>query len=154
MKLAFGYFWLTGALYAAAGVAPQGLRCEYRANPLGIDVTDPRLSWILTAANSKARGLGQTAYRILAASSENALRANNGDLWDTGKVASAEQIHVVYRGKALSSGAAAFWKVQVWDQDGQASDWSAPAQWSMGLLQAEDWKGKWIGRDEAPDYRD
>jgi alpha-L-rhamnosidase len=154
MKQAFIYFWLTGALYAAAGILPRGLRCEYRVNPMGIDVTDPRLSWILAAANSKARGLSQKAYRILAASSENALRANNGDLWDTGKVASAESIHVVYRGKELTSGAAAFWKVQVWDQEGQASVWSAPAKWSMGLLQAEDWKGKWIGRDEAKDYRD
>lgn len=154
MKHAFIYVWLTGALYAAAGIVPQGLRCEYRVNPVGIDVTDPRLSWILAAANPKARGLSQKAYRILAASSENALRANDGDLWDTGKVDSAESIHVVYRGKALTSAAAAFWKVQVWDQDGQASDWSEPGQWSMGLLAGEDWKGKWIGRDEAQDYRD
>jgi len=63
---------------------------------------------------------------------------------------------VVYRGKPLTSGAAAFWKVQVWDQAGQPSDWSAPAQWSMGLLRPADWQAKWIGRDEpgaAVDHR-
>ena len=45
-------------------------------------------------------------------------------------------------GKPLNSGAAAFWKVQVWDQDGQPSEWSAPAQWSMGLLRAGGLEGQ------------
>ena len=154
MKRAFLYLWLTAALYAAAGVQSQQLRCEYRVNPAGIDVSDPRLSWVLAPVNSKVRGLGQTAYRILAASTETGLRANTGDLWDTGKVESGESIHVVYRGKPLVSGAPVFWKVQVWDQNSQASDWSAPAQWSMGLPLAADWLGKWIGRDEPAGYRD
>ncbi|MEO8373241.1 MAG: family 78 glycoside hydrolase catalytic domain, partial [Candidatus Solibacter sp.] len=47
-----------------------------------------------------------------------------------------------------------WWKVQVWDQDGQPSDWSVPAQWSMGLLHPSDWQGKWIGRDEPGVYKD
>ena len=59
---------ITTAMYAAS-VHPQQLRCEYRANPQGIDVTEPRLSWILAAAQAKDRGLRQTAYRILVASS-------------------------------------------------------------------------------------
>jgi len=37
------------------------LRCEYLANPLGIDETEPRLGWIVT---SEARGQRQTAYQI------------------------------------------------------------------------------------------
>ena len=122
-------------------------------NPLGIDTAEPRLSWILTPVNPKARALRQTAYRILVASSDANLRTNSGDLWDTGRVASAESIQIAYRGKPLASGAAAFWKVQVWDQDGQPSDWSAPANWSMGLA-PEDWRGAWIGRDEQGVYSD
>jgi alpha-L-rhamnosidase len=144
----------SGTLYGAPSLRPQQLRCEYRVNPQGIDVTDPRLSWVLTAVNPKLRGLSQTAYRIVAASTEAGLRANAGDLWDTGKVASSESVHVAYAGKALTTRATAYWKVQVWDQDGQAGEWSAPAQWSMGLLRAEDWKGRWIGRDEAGIYKD
>jgi len=154
MTRAFLYLWLTGVLFGSAGVRPQQLRCEYRVNPVGIDVTDPRLSWVLSPVDPKARGLGQKAYRVLAASSEAALRANTGDLWDTGRVQSSDSIQVAYRGKPLVSGAAVFWKVQVWDQDGQASDWSAPAQWSMGLLQPLDWQGRWIGLDEPTGYRD
>jgi alpha-L-rhamnosidase len=143
-----------GAMAAAPSIRPQQLRCEYRVNPAGIDATEPRLSWVLTPVSAKARGLRQTAYRILVASSEANLRANTGDLWDTGRIASADSIQVPYHGKPLTSGMAAFWKVQVWDQDQQASDWSAPAQWSMGLLHTEDWHAAWIGRDEAGVYRD
>ena len=140
---------ITTTLYAAASVQPQQLRCEYRANPQGIDVVEPRLSWILTPANPQARALRQTAYRVLVSTSERALEAGAGDLWDSGKVPSGQSIHVVYRGRPLTSSVAAFWKVQVWDQDGQASEWSQPARWSMGLLRPEDWQGKWIGREES-----
>jgi alpha-L-rhamnosidase len=142
----------------AAAIHPRQLRLEYRENPLGIDVAAPRFSWLVTSNDAKARGLRQTAYRILVASSERALRAGSGDLWDSGKVVSSDSAQIVYAGKPLVSRAAAFWKVQVWDQRGKASEWSAPAEWSMGLLQPEDWQAKWIGRDEpagseAPDRR-
>jgi len=148
MKHTLVLILLAPTLFGAAAIRPQQLRSEYRANPQGIDVTDPRLSWVLTATDPKARGLRQTAYRVNVASTERALRANTGDLWDTGKVASDQSAHVVYRGKPLTSGAAAFWKVQVWDQNGHSSGWSAPAEWSMGLLHPQDWQAQWIGRDE------
>jgi alpha-L-rhamnosidase len=139
---------LAGLPAMAAAIHPQQLRLEYRDNPLGIDVAAPRLSWLAAPADPKARGLRQTAYRILVASSDRALRSDSGDLWDSGKVVSADSAQIVYAGKPLASAAAAFWKVQVWDQRGQASEWSEPAQWSMGLLRAADWQAKWIGRDE------
>src|SRR5260370_3252768 len=103
MKRAALLFLLAGSLFGAPSVRPQQLRCEYRVNPQGIDVTDPRLSWILRPVNAKVRGLTQSAYRILVASSEAALLGNGGDLWDSGKIASAESIHVVYHGKPLHS---------------------------------------------------
>ena len=150
--------FLAGVPLIAAAIHPRQLRLEYRDNPLGIDVAAPRFSWLAAPANAKARGLRQTAYRILVGSSESALRAGSGDLWDSGRVASADSAQIVYAGKPLVSRAAAFWKVQVWDQRGKASEWSSPAEWSMGLLQPEDWQAKWIGRDEpagseAPDRR-
>lgn len=41
-----------------------------------------------------------------------------------------------------------FWKVKVWTNTGD-TEWSSPAFWSMGLLNAADWKGRWIGMDHA-----
>ncbi len=134
----------------AASMKPGNLRCEYLRNPLGIDAALPRLSWQLQSDDPAARGERQTAYRILVASSEKTLGADQGDLWDTGKVASDQSQLVRYRGRTLASRQACWWKVQVWDQDGKASDWSQPAEWSMGLLAPEDWQAKWIGYDEPP----
>lgn len=87
------------------------------------------------------------AYRILCASSEEILSEGKGDLWDTGKVASDESIHIVYEGKPLPSRQRVWWKVQVWDKEGEKSDWSEVSYWEMGLLEENDWQAKWIGAD-------
>ncbi|PYT31517.1 MAG: hypothetical protein DMG57_04900, partial [Acidobacteria bacterium] len=137
----------------ASSIRPVDLRCEYLSNPLGIDVARPRLSWVLESAGSADRGLKQSAYRILVASSEEALRAATGDLWDSGKVASDQSTQVVYGGKMLGSGRRAVWKLEVWDQAGESSGWSGPAVWSMGLLKPEDWKARWIGLEQTELYK-
>jgi len=118
------------------------LRCEYAVNPLGIDSARPRMSWAL---KSQKRGVRQTAYRILVASSDANLKENRGDLWDSGRVDSSQSTHVPYAGKPLGSRMRCFWKVRVWDEAGVAADWSEPAWWEMGLLQPSDWQAQWIG---------
>ena len=77
------------------------LRCEYLADPLGIDVTKPRLGWVIEEREqmSDVRGQRQTAYQVLVASSEELLAKDHGDLWDTGKVESDQSIQVEYAGK-------------------------------------------------------
>jgi alpha-L-rhamnosidase len=137
------------AVEAQGVLRPVDLRCEYRTNPLGLDTLAPRLSWKLAAADPAARGLGQSAYQVLVASSEALLLRNQGDLWDSGKVDGDRSIQVPYGGKALSSGELVWWKVRVWDNDAKPSAWSDPARWSMGLLAASDWQGKWIGLDSG-----
>jgi alpha-L-rhamnosidase len=130
----------------SASLAVDGLRCEYRTNPVGLDVTAPRLSWTLS---SERRGERQTAYQILVASSPDRLASDQGNLWDTGKVRSDQTLHVVYGGKALPSRMRVWWKVRVWDREGQPSAWSASAQWVMGLLERSDWQAKWITDPES-----
>lgn len=133
-----------------ASIKPAYLRCEYRVNPLGVDVPQPRLSWVLESAPPDERGQRQTAYQILVASSEENLRADRGDLWDSGKVASDQTAHIVYAGRPLKSGQECWWKVRAWDGDGRASAWSEPARWTMGLLEPGEWQAKWIGYDAPP----
>ena len=146
---------LTGLILAVLLLAPlaslhatgvANLRCEYQDNPLGIDVAKPRLSWVIADSKSEiSRGLKQTAYQVLVASSEEQLKRNVGDLWDSQKVSSDQSVLVEYGGKQLASRMACHWKVRVWDQDGKVSAWSADARWTMGLLTPEDWNAKWIG---------
>ncbi len=121
---------------------PSNLRCEYLSNPLGIDVRQPRFYWVL---NHTERGEKQSAYQILIATHPELLNQDKGDQWDSGKVASEESVQMVYGGKALDSGRAYYWKVRYWDKEGRPSPYSAPAQFEMGLLGREEWKGQWIG---------
>jgi alpha-L-rhamnosidase len=132
---------------ARAELEAEHLRCEYRKNPQGIDEAQPRLSWQLDA--DEARGVRQSAYHVLVASSASLLKKGVGDLWDSGKVASDQSTQVAYAGKPLGSRQACFWSVRVTGADGQESAWSEPASWTMGLLQPSDWKGLWIGKDEV-----
>jgi hypothetical protein len=133
---------LSGAARAAAGgLHPAGLRCEFSVDPLGIDVPKPRLSWILS---SDDRGRRQSAWQVLVASSAEALDADRGDLWDSGRIASDQTTGIRYSGIALSSSQRVVWKVRAWGGNGLATPWSAPATWTMGLLVAGDWKADWI----------
>lgn len=117
------------------------LTCEYRSNPLGIDVTTPRLSWKL---RSPWRGQKQTAYQILVATDKDLLAENRANLWNTGKTASDQSIHIRYAGQLLSSRVRCHWKVRVWDKDDKPSAFSEIATWEMGLLGSKDWQAKWL----------
>ncbi|MEM2704395.1 MAG: alpha-L-rhamnosidase N-terminal domain-containing protein, partial [Candidatus Bathyarchaeia archaeon] len=120
---------------------PIELFCEYCVDPIGIDVSKPRFSWMLT---HHERGRRQSAYQILVASSEENLAKDFGDMWDSGKVDSSQSVNVEYAGKPLESGKVYYWKVRWWDDKGQVSSWSRTARFEMGLLKPEDWKAKWI----------
>jgi alpha-L-rhamnosidase len=133
------------SLAAEPVLYPVDLRCEYLKDPLGIDRTQPRLSWKLEAAPPAGRSLKQTAFQIQVAASVEALGAGKPGLWDSGKVDSDRSALVTYAGKPLESRRRCWWKVRIWDQNGTASAWSQPAMWSMGLLQPGDWEAKWIG---------
>ena len=125
----------------AADLRVEGLRTEYKENPLGIDAREPRLSWRIA---STARGVVQTAYRVRVAGSAADVRAARDLVWDSGRVESDASIHRPYAGPALESGRRYHWQVRVWYGEGDASDWSAPAWWEMGLLEPSDWQASWI----------
>src|ERR687894_1046398 len=133
---------------AASDLRPVGLKCEYRVDPLGIDEGAPRLSWAL---ESEGRGQVQSAYRILAASSEEKLEAEVDLLWDSGRVESGRSVSVEYEGAALRSRSRCVWKVRVWDGAGDPSPYSGPAVFEAGFLDRSDWKGDWISLGKKPD---
>ncbi|MCC6123589.1 MAG: family 78 glycoside hydrolase catalytic domain [Pirellulales bacterium] len=147
-----GRQWDKDILKSSQAQAPspasvEYLRCEYRVDPLGIDILNPRLSWEM---HDSRRGTMQTAYRILVASTPEKLTAEEGDLWDSGKVSTNDSAQIEYAGKLLASRTRCRWKVKIWDREGKESAWSKAALWTMGLLNPGEWKAKWIGRDKEP----
>ena len=137
-------------LASAAAATPVHLRCEYLENPLGIDAAAPHLSW---QSYNTERNWKQTAYEILVASSDESMHAGKADVWDSGKVDSAESVGIVYHGPTLESRKRYYWKVRVWDGAGQVSE-SEKAWWEMGLLRKTDWKAKWIRWKNPEDEAD
>ncbi len=129
---------------------PTRLRCESDADPLGIDTTQPRLSWNIESDDASVRGLRQTSYQVLAATSPKLLAHDEGDLWNSGRVESGNSTYIPYAGKPLASSQLVFWKVRIWDNADVESVWSPVASWTMGQLDPEHWQpAHWISAPAA-----
>ena len=132
--------WLAACatLSSVAPSAPFDLRTEYAEEPLGLDVARPRLSW-------KSGVAAQTAYQVV-------VSVAGATVWDSGRVASRESVLLPYGGPELKARTRYQWQVRVWDVAGNASAWSAPGWWEMGLLSAADWSARWIAGPERRDH--
>ena len=106
----FAFIFLLSLPTNAAEV--NNLRYDYAQNskgtngPIGVDDTQPQLSWIVT---SSQRGDVQSAYQVLVASSPELLAKDQGDVWDSGQVASDQSNYITYGGKPLASQKQYFW---------------------------------------------
>ncbi|MGF1637946.1 MAG: family 78 glycoside hydrolase catalytic domain, partial [Cyclobacteriaceae bacterium] len=144
-------FFLVAIFLSACsqGISPKvdQLKSDHLSNPLGLEST-PQLSWQIDGAGNDIR---QTAYQVLVASSPDKLSEESADLWNSGKVDVAQSKHIKYLGKELQTGERAYWKVRIWDQEGNATSFSENAWWEMGLLSASDWKAQWISHVPASD---
>ena len=105
-------------------------KVQYLDNPIGLGCRRPVFSY---EAVFDRRGARQSAYRILVASTEKLLENEKADLWDSGKRQEGRCFGIVYEGEALRSRQEAFWKVCVWDERDQESEWSETAHFEMGL---------------------
>ena len=140
-------FNLTGR----AQVAPSGLLCDLLTHPEKSLITDakPDFGWIMNASRENEV---QSAYQILVSSSLENLAQGKGDLWDSGKVASAQSINVNYAGTALQSSTSYWWKVRTWDKEGQPSAYSEPQRFNTGEFnRVKSWPGesRWVQIPDA-----
>ena len=81
-------------------VSVENLRVENLERPLGIDTAEPRFSWQITSDKQDVR---QTAYQIIVSD-------DKGEVWNTGRVESEQQLWLRYAGKPLQSNTACTWK--------------------------------------------
>ncbi|OIB03705.1 alpha-L-rhamnosidase [Paenibacillus sp. LC231] len=120
-------------------------------NPLGLDVSSPRFSWLL---ESDRRGESCAAYRVRVWVSLSAEGLSNRDedlVWDSGR-RSGQSLSLLYDGPPLQSNTRYWWRVTVWDRQGKESE-SVPAYWETGLFPG-DWSAEWIWRSEEMKLND
>lgn len=141
--------WCLVAGQLLARTQPVELRVNNLDTPMGITPEQLHFGWRL---QSDQRGMVQTAWQLKLATSEEALEGADALLWDSGKVRSDQQHGIGYQGPPLASGKRYWWKIQVWDQTGKASAWSAPASFVTGIIHPTEWKAsQWIAYEALPD---
>jgi alpha-L-rhamnosidase len=132
-----------------SGPMLYSLRCENLDNPLGIDTTSPRFSWKI---KSDRNGMAQKAFQIIVASDSMLLDEEKADLWNSGKVLSPASVSIPYQGVKLAARSIGYWRVRIWDENDEVSEWSMTARFSIGLLDRNDWEASYIGL--SPDAGD
>ncbi|MFX0175416.1 MAG: family 78 glycoside hydrolase catalytic domain [Candidatus Hodarchaeota archaeon] len=129
---------------------PFNLKCEYLVNPIGIDISNPRFSWVL---DHQERNQYQSAYQIIISSEKSLLLSEIGDMWDSGKISSEQNFNIPYKGKPLRSDSTYYWKVKWWDKNNIESNYSQVSTFGTALLDESEWKAKWISRREFIDRK-
>lgn len=130
--------------------APMGMLAGGMTNPQALDSGTVLFSWMMKDSD---RGEMQTACQILVASSFAKIEANVGDVWDSGKMATANSASVPFAGKTLAPATRYWWKVRLWDKDGKGSPFSKAGTFDMGLGK-HDWTADyiWDGTDNVNNF--
>jgi alpha-L-rhamnosidase len=136
--LTIAFVLLSGALLAQDLIVKE-LTVEHKKNPIGIDNQKPKFSWKLSGTGT---GIMQTAYSIRISADEKFPASKN--VWQVEKVNSDQSVLISYGGNELKSSQRYYWQVKVWDNKGRVSKWSETAFFETGLLNASEWKAKWI----------
>ncbi len=127
---------------AAQAVGLAQLETNAAEAALGVDTPRPRLTWRLV---SDRRGVLQTGYRVVVASRPELAREGKADVWDSGRVESADPF-CVYAGPPLRPRTRYHWTVSVTTSVGAAS---GPAAWfETAFLDPGEWKAQWIAGPE------
>jgi alpha-L-rhamnosidase len=146
-QIARAFLFATAALCAAQlPAAPVHLRVDRRVHPIGLGDLAPTFSW---QSDATTRNWKQSAYQIYVADSTQALARGDADVWNSGRIASADSINIPYQGPALQATHRYYWAVRVWDAAGKSTQAAEPAYWEMGLLAPTDWQAHWIRGSDA-----
>jgi alpha-L-rhamnosidase len=130
--------------------APFNLKCEYLTNPICIDVRNPRFSWLLI---HEKRNQSQSSYQIIVSSTKKLAQDEKGDIWDSKKQVSSDNLNIVYGGTELKNDRTYFWRVKWWDKDDNESKYSKIHIFGTALFQSSDWKAQWISQEEFIDKK-
>jgi alpha-L-rhamnosidase len=115
----------TPALAQAAQI--KDLKCENEVNPRGLKTEHPVFGWTWGPPTTPR------AYQILVATSEEKLKADIGDMWDSGQVRTDKK-SAEYQGKPLAALHHYYWKLRVWSDYDTPTLWTEVESFQMALL--------------------
>ena len=110
----------------------KDFRSEYRKNPVGIDVKEPRFSWKL---QSDKQNCQQESYQIT-------ITEGGEEYWDTGVVYESQSVSVKYAGALLEARTIYNVTVRVTDNHGEAA--CAEGTFETGLMTCDNMNADWI----------
>ena len=124
--------------------APLALTVDDLSAPIGLGQSDIFFGWHV---NDGRPGAVQSAYRILVSRPvlAGSSRGTAPVVWDSGKVLSADQAFVPYRGPTLAHDTGYRWTVQTWDGSAVPGPLASGATFDTGLADG-DWHADWIKR--------
>lgn len=138
LSMVVGLFSTTASAVSMDSITD--LKVNNLVSPMGLDQM-PHFRWVnhLTGYSKS-----QSAYQIIVSSSAALAAERAGDLWNSEKVAGTANFDIAYAGANLTSRTACYWRVRIWDEQDNASEWSEVATFETGVLDASQWTAKWI----------
>jgi len=118
--------------------------CEYSENPLLVATGNPRFGWQMQSDKDNTL---QTAYEIEIYAVDEGKKKK---LWSSGKVLSGNNQSIRYEGKRLQPVKEHQWRVRVWDEKNNRSEWSNMSTFRIAPSLLESGAG-WIGAIDKKD---
>jgi alpha-L-rhamnosidase len=123
------------------------LTCDRMESPVTVSSTHPRFGWQIT---SEENGTYQSAYEIEV---YELVDGNEKLFWSTGKTISSNSRYVAYDGnRVLEPMKKYLWRVKVWNEKNQPSEWSEKNSFRMAPASAF-LNAEWIGSVSHQDAR-
>jgi len=125
---------------------------EMQDGSRALATNEPRFSW---RYESTVANVVQKSYRVIVASTEENARNGIGDLWDSKIIDTSQMLYIPYKGIELKSRDRCYWKVfttvKCGDKERVKRLESDVNRFEISLLNRDDWKAHWIGKDYAND---
>lgn len=115
---------------------------NYQENPWGV-TGSPQFAWVM---ESDGKGILQTAYRLQILEEEDA-----HPVYDSGRVNTAQSSQIRVEGFRTESLIRYAVRVKVWNNLGEESPWSQPAQFLSALKEVDQWKAAFISGETEKD---
>ena len=122
----------------------NNLKTQAYTNPVGIDITTPSFSWMLS---STERGVMQKSYSIRVSTE----RDFSDVVWESATIESDQSTDVQATGFSPKARTRYYWQVTVTDNKGNAATSTERAYFEIGLKTATAWnRAKWIKGTRTP----